>query len=74
MDCTIVYGLGCNIKHEKTLPAADAFKLAASPDLRGYAFVDIYFRGRLVYTTQGVAGYRYICDDCPYHESHRLWK
>lgn len=66
MDCTIEYGFGSNIKREETLPAADAFRLAMSPEMYGYAFINIYYRDRLVYTTQGLAGRRFICEDCPY--------
>ena len=64
MNCTVVYGLGNNIRHEKVMPVKDAFKFVTKP--HGWLFYDIYYRNRLVYTTQGAAGYRYICPDCPY--------
>ena len=64
MNCTIVYGFSSNIKHEETLPVKEAFELI--PKLYGYAFIDIYYQDRLVYTTQGLAGYAFICENCPY--------
>lgn len=66
MNCTVVYGLGSNIKHQVTMPVADAFRKLNNHEFLGWAFVNIYVKDRLVYTTQGVAGYRWICDDCPY--------
>ncbi len=68
MNCTVVYGLSRNIKHEVVMTVTDAFRKLKDHEFVGWAFVNIYNeRDRLVYTTQGVAGYRYICDDCPYH-------
>ena len=64
MNAKIIYGDGNNRKNTKILPVADAFNFVKNT--RGYLFYDIYFNGKLVYTTQGAAGYRYICDDCPY--------
>ena len=64
MNCTVVYGLGSNIKHRTVMSVAEAFRFIRQPD--GWLFYNIYYNGRLVYTTQGVAGYRYICEDCPY--------
>ena len=64
MDCTIVYGFSYNTKHTETMTAAEAFKLI--PQLYGYSFIDIYYKDRLVYTTQGLAGYCWICPKCPY--------
>ena len=61
MKCTIIYGFGSNMKHKKTLPAAEAF--AMIPKLIGYLFIDIYHDGRLVYSKNAPTGY---CDDCPY--------
>lgn len=65
MFCTVIYGLGSDLKHLECLPPEEAFRKL--PDLRKqWLFVDIYYNDRLVYTTQGAAGYRYICKDCPY--------
>ena len=65
MDCTVVYGLGRNIKHRAIMPVTEAFRKL--PRLRmTWLFVDIYYNDRLVYTTQGCAGVRFICDGCPY--------
>ena len=66
MECTIIYGFGCNNKRTETLPVAEAFKLI--PKLYGYRFIDIYYQDRLVYTTQGLAGYAFICPNCPYDQ------
>lgn len=66
MNCTVVYGFGSNMKYRDTIPVTEAFRKLKDHWFAGYAFVDIYYRNRLVYTAQGVAGYRYICDDCPY--------
>lgn len=66
MNCTVVYGFGSNLKYRAAIPVVDAFRKLKDGWFIGYAFVNIYYRNRLVYTTQGVAGYRYICDDCPY--------
>ena len=67
MNCTVVYGHGSNLKHRATMPVATAFR-KLSYFRTAYLFVDIYYNHRLVYTTQGVAGYLYICDDCPYRK------
>lgn len=67
MNCTVVYGLGSDIKHRVVMPVTDAFRKLKNHEFIGWAFVNIYNdQGRRIYTTQGVAGYRYICDDCPY--------
>ena len=66
MNCTVVYGFGSNLKYRKDMPVAEAFRKLRDHLFVGYAFVNVYYNHRLVYTTQGVAGYRYICDDCPY--------
>ena len=66
MNCTVTYGLSRNIKREVVLPVAEAFRRLKDHEFAGWAFVNIYHNDRLVYTTQGVAGYRYICEDCPY--------
>jgi len=63
-ECEIVYGFSYNRKHTETMTAAEAFKLI--PKLYGYSFIDIYYKGKLVYTTQGLAGYAFICPNCPY--------
>ena len=68
MNCTVVYGLGRNIKHEAEMPVADAFRKLNNHDYIGWAFVNIYYNNRLVFTTQGCAGYRFICDNCPYRK------
>ena len=64
MNCTIVYGFSSKIKHTETMTVAEAFKLI--PKLYGYSFIDIYYDDELVYTTQGLAGYSFICPKCPY--------
>ena len=66
MDCTVNYGISRNIQHDLVLPVADAFRMLNNHEFVGWAFVNIYVNNRLIYTTQGVAGYRWICDDCPY--------
>ena len=66
MNCTVVYGLGRNLQHAVDLPVAEAFRKLRDNEYNGWAFIDIYYNDRLIYTTQGVAGYRYICPDCPY--------
>ena len=66
MEATIVWGLSRNIRHTETLPVEEAFRKIK--ELTGYTFINIYFGNRLVYTTQGAAGYRFQCDDCPYHK------
>ena len=66
MNCTVDYGLSRNIRHEVSMPVAEAFRKLRDHEFVGWAFVNIYYNHRLVYTTQGVAGYRWICDDCPY--------
>lgn len=66
MDCTVVYGLSRNIKRQRVMPVTEAFR-DLSKLKAGWAFLNIYYQDRLVYTTQGVAGYRFICDDCPYY-------
>lgn len=67
MNCTVVYGLGSNLRHRKIMPVAEAFRNL--PKLRTeWLFVDIYWNRHLIYTTQGVAGYRYICKNCPYRK------
>ena len=54
MNCTVVYGLSRTIRHEVDMPVADAFR--SLDDLRsGWAYLDIYYKDRLVYTTQGAA-------------------
>jgi len=67
MNCTVVYGLGSDLKRRSVMPVAEAFRKLRDHEFVGWAFVNIYYNNRLVYTTQGVAGYRFICDDCPYH-------
>lgn len=64
MEATIRYGFSSNILHTETLPVEEAFALI--PKLYGYAFIDIYVGNQVVYTTQGLAGYAWVCDDCPY--------
>ena len=72
MNCTVVYGLGRDIKHEVVMPVAEAFRKIRDHAFVGWAFVNVYNeRNRLVYTTQGVAGYRFICDNCPYRKENR---
>lgn len=66
MDCTVNYGLGCDIQHDVTMPVADAFRMIRDHKFVGWAFVNVYYDHRLIYTTQGLAGYTFICDDCPY--------
>lgn len=66
MEAIIRYGFSSNIKHEETLPVEEAFRLI--PKLYGYAFIDIIYDGRMVYTTQGLAGTAWVCDDCPYNK------
>lgn len=68
MNCIVVYGLGSDLKHRDSMPVAEAFRRLRDHWFVGYAFVDVYYNHRLVYTTQGAAGYRYICDDCPYRK------
>jgi len=65
MLCTVVYGLGRNHYHRTVMPVKEAFEFISRPE--GWAFCDIYYNDRLVFTTQGLAGYSFICDDCPYH-------
>jgi hypothetical protein len=65
MEATIVYGFSRTIKHEEKLPVEEAFALI--PKLYGYAFINIYYGDHLVYTTQGLAGFAWVCDDCPYN-------
>lgn len=67
MEATIKYGFSRTIKHEETLPVEEAFALI--PKLYGYSFIDIYYGNCLVYTTQGLAGYAFICPKCPYNNS-----
>ena len=67
MDCTVDYGLSRNIRHEVVMPVAEAFRKLKDHAFVGWAFVNIYVNHRLVFTTQSLAGYRYICDHCPYH-------
>lgn len=69
MEAIIVYGMSANIKHEETVTVAEAFRMA--PKLWGYSFVNIYVDGECVYTTQGLAGYAWICDECPYSFTNR---
>jgi hypothetical protein len=67
MNCLVVYGLSRNIKHEVQMPVAEAFRKIRDHEFTGWAFDNIYNQqNRLVYTTQGLAGYRWICEDCPY--------
>lgn len=66
MNCDVVYGISRNIRHEVTLPVAEAFRKLRDNEFIGWAFVNIYLNDRLVYTTQGLAGRCWICDDCPY--------
>lgn len=66
MNCTVVYGLSRSIKHRIEMPVEEAFRKLNDHWFVGWAFVNIYYNNRLVYTDQGAAGYRYICDDCPY--------
>lgn len=68
MNCTVVYGLGSDLKRRAVMPVAEAFRKLRDHEFIGWAFVNIYYNNRLVYTTQGVAGYRFICDDCPYRK------
>jgi len=68
MNCTVVYGLSRSIKHTETVPVAEAFNRINNHGFVGWAYVNIYYNHKLVYTTQGCAGYRYICDDCPYQK------
>lgn len=63
MDCTVVYGISRSIRHEETMPVKEAFEFVRQG---GWIFYNIYYNNRLVFTTQGCAGYRWICDDCPY--------
>ena len=46
------------------MAVAEAFKLI--PQLYGYSFINIYYKDALVYTTMGLAGYAFICGNCPY--------
>ena len=66
MNCTVDYGLSRNIRHEVTMPVAEAFRKIRNHAFVGWAFVNIYYQNRLVYTTQGLAGYSFICPKCPY--------
>lgn len=66
MECIIEYGHGCNFKFKKQLRVAEAFRLLESGKLNGYAFINIYYNDKLVYTTQGLAGRCFICEGCPY--------
>ena len=67
MECTIVYGLGSDIKRQEVLPASEAFRrLQELKRKEGWLFYNVFYHDRLVYTTQDAAGYRYICGDCPY--------
>ena len=65
MECTVVYGISANVKRRETMSAAEAFK-KLNHIRKNWLFVDIYYNNRLVYTTQGLAGYAFICEDCPY--------
>lgn len=66
MNCTVTYGISHNIKHTKTMTIADAFRFINN-GYGGYAYCDVYYNDRLIYTTQGLAGYSFICEDCPYY-------
>ena len=66
MFCQLVYGLGSNLSHLENVPVEEAFRRIPEIRRQGWAFTNIYYNDRLVYTDQGVAGYRYICKDCPY--------
>ena len=66
MDCTVVYGMSRTIRHEETMSPGEAFALI--PKLYGYSYIDIYYADQLVYTTQGLAGYAFICPMCPYQK------
>ena len=66
MNCTVDYGLSRSIRHKAVMPVAEAFRKLKNHEFVGWAFVNIYCNNRLVYTDQGAAGYRYICDSCPY--------
>ena len=66
MDCTVDYGISRNIRHEVVMPVAEAFRKLRDHEFLGWAFVNIYVNDRLVYTDQGLAGYRWICPDCLY--------
>ena len=68
MDCVVDYGLSRSIRHKVTMPVADAFRKLNDHGFVGWAFVNIYYNHRLIYTDQGMAGVRYICKDCPYHK------
>lgn len=65
MEAIIVYGMSANITHEETVTVEEAFRMI--PELYGYTFINIYVDGRCVYTTQGFAGFAWVCDDCPYN-------
>ena len=65
MKCTLVYGLGSNMKHtENNLTVEQAFRKIAYLKKNGWLFINIYADHKLVYTTQGCWT---ICADCPYY-------
>lgn len=65
MKCTLVYGLGRNMKHtENDLTVEQAFSKIQHLKKNGWVFIDIYADEKLVYTTQGGMT---ICVDCPYY-------
>ena len=64
MNCTVEYGLGRDIKRSKEMPVEEAFRNLKEL-MFGWNFLNIYYQGYLVYTTQGDHS-RYVCDDCPY--------
>ena len=66
MNCTVIYGQSRNIQRKRVMPVEVAFR-NIKPLKRGWAFLNIYFEDRLVYTTQG--SFRYECDDCPYSKT-----
>ncbi len=65
MTCTVYYGFGANRTFTKEMTVADAFTFAKTEG-KYFPFCNIFFNGNLVYTTSGLAGYAFTCDDCPY--------
>ena len=71
MNCTVVYGISRNIKRQVVMPVAEAFRKLKNHEFTGWLFVNVYYKDSLVYTTQSVAGYRFVCDDCPYYRKEK---
>lgn len=64
---SVVYGIDRNIRYNMVMPAAEAFSQLQN-FRHAWRYVDIYYHGNLVYSTQGIQGFfrGWRCPDCKY--------